>query len=205
MDVRLPAPPKKLLPLLRFLRPAPEELAAFAARNAKQGFTYAEIGATKGDPPKGWFALRDKVELGQGSATYVRAVEALDAWRMFDASWLTLHTEGPPTPERTVAFASKQLGTWAMNACRVVYREEDEDAEQQVTAFAYGTLPDHVFRGEERFEVRWDRATDTVWFEIRQFSIPSNFLTRLLQPFARGVQRRFVQDAFAHMVDAVAA
>ena len=57
-----------------------------------------------------------------------------------------------------------------LNACRVVAVFDDEDDSGATFGFAYGTLPDHVGRGEERFIVKWNRGTDVVSYDVRSFS-----------------------------------
>jgi uncharacterized protein (UPF0548 family) len=66
--------------------------------------------------------------------------------------------------------------------------------------FAYGTLPDHVERGEERFTVEWRKdEDDSVWYEIYAFSRPKHPLARIGCPIARMLQKRFVRDSLAVM------
>jgi len=68
--------------------------------------------------------------------------------------------------------------------------------------FAYGTLPDHAESGEERFLV--ERTADgVVWYDIRVFSRPNQFLARLVAPLARHLQDQFRRDSSAAMVRAV--
>jgi uncharacterized protein (UPF0548 family) len=67
---------------------------------------------------------------------------------------------------------------------------------------AYGTLLDHAEQGEERFTVEWDRVSDVVSYDILSFSRPGCLVTRLTYPFGRSLQRRFVRNSLAAMVDA---
>ena len=64
--------------------------------------------------------------------------------------------------------------------------------------FAYGTLPDHVERGEERFTIEW-QADDSVWYDIYAFSRPKHPLARLGFPVTRMLQKRFARDSLAVM------
>jgi uncharacterized protein (UPF0548 family) len=70
--------------------------------------------------------------------------------------------------------------------------------------FAYGTLPHHVERGEERFSVEW-HPDDTVWYDVRAFSRPRYWPVRLAFPLARWLQRRFVTESKAAMQKAASA
>lgn len=71
--------------------------------------------------------------------------------------------------------------------------------------FAYGTLPGHAEIGEERFLLEWDRATDSVCYDILAFSRPNHFLTRLGYPLVRRTQKRFGRDSAVAMFRAVRA
>ena len=67
--------------------------------------------------------------------------------------------------------------------------------------FAYGTLPDHGERGEERFTVEFN-SDQSVWYDLYAFSQPST-LARLAYPFTRILQKRFATDSKAAMERAV--
>ena len=67
--------------------------------------------------------------------------------------------------------------------------------------FAYGTLPDHGERGEERFTVELD-TDQTVWYDLYAFSRPSA-VARVAYPFTRLLQKRFATDSKAAMQKAV--
>jgi uncharacterized protein (UPF0548 family) len=69
--------------------------------------------------------------------------------------------------------------------------------------FAFGTLPAHVERGEERFTVEWHRADDSVWYEVFAFARPAHPLASVGPPFVRLVQRRFAAASLRAMVAAV--
>lgn len=197
------APSPRWLPPVWVLPPGPDALDRAIASQRGEAFTYPDVGATADHTPHGWRHDAGEVALGTGPEVYAAAVAALRAWRMFELSWVRLRAAGPPEEGRTVAFASSHLGLWVVNCCRVVYVEEVDDGPVRQVAFAYGTLPWHAVRGEERFEVRWDTRTDQVWFALSQFSVPSDVLTRLFGSYARGVQRTFVRDALAAMQAAV--
>jgi uncharacterized protein (UPF0548 family) len=69
---------------------------------------------------------------------------------------------------------------------------------------AYGTLPDHAERGEERFTVEFNRADQTVWYDIYAFSRP-RLLARSAYPLSRALQKRFATDSLMAMQKAVQA
>jgi uncharacterized protein (UPF0548 family) len=88
---------------------------------------------------------------------------------------------------------------WWTNAARVVYTIDEPEEPLPRFGFAYGTLPDHVESGEERFLVEWDRETDQVSFDILAFSRPRHFLTRIARRQARALQKKFGQQSAAAM------
>jgi uncharacterized protein (UPF0548 family) len=57
--------------------------------------------------------------------------------------------------------------------------------------FAYGTLPDHPERGEERFLVEWSQADDSVWYDLLAISRPGHWLARVGYLYARYEQAKF--------------
>jgi uncharacterized protein (UPF0548 family) len=79
----------------------------------------------------------------------------------------------------------------------------DESGPISKFGFAYGTLPGHVESGEERFLIEWDRADDSVWYDILAFSRPNHILIRLGYPIVRRTQKRFGRDSAASMLRAV--
>jgi uncharacterized protein (UPF0548 family) len=107
-------------------------------------------------------------------------------------------------PGTLVAILIRHFGFWSLNFSKIVYLV-DEDAAVRRYGFAYGTLAEHAERGEERFTVEWDRASDVVAYDILSFSKPGHLLTRLGYPAARRLQLRFVRNSLAAMVDSVLA
>ena len=86
-----------------------------------------------------------------------------------------------------------------MNACRVAYTIDEHEPVRRF-GFAYGTLPAHVEQGEELFSIeQW--ADGTVWYRIQAFSRPRFWPVRMAQPIARLLQRKFVRDSQAAMVN----
>jgi uncharacterized protein (UPF0548 family) len=96
---------------------------------------------------------------------------------------------------------ASSFGLWTLNACRIVYTI-DEDRPLRRYGFAYGTLPEHLARGEERFQVEWNRADDSVWYDIVAFSQPNQVLAQLGYPAMRSAQKRFARDSKRAMLRA---
>ncbi len=119
---------------------------------------------------------------------------------MFPAPWtaITPAEPGPVAVGLTVAMEARALGAWWLNACRVVY-VVDEVSPARRRGFAYGTLGAHVEQGEELFTVeQW--ADGTVWYRVQAFPRPHYWPVRLAAPLVRILQRKFVRDSRAAMV-----
>ena len=108
--------------------------------------------------------------------------------------------DAPIQPGANVAVLISHFGFWSMNACRIVY-VIDEHGSSERYGFAYGMLPDHGERGEERFTVELD-TDQTVWYDLYAFSRPSP-IARVACPFTRLLQKRFATDSKAAMQKAV--
>lgn len=210
--------------MLSLRKPTAESLRRILAAQASLDFTYPDVGATAGDGPMppDYVADHTRVDLGRGAAVFQRARAALAQWDQFRLGWLKVFpSDTPLRTGETVVVVARALGLWTVNAARIVYTI-DEPADCPIFAqssahiatvplsatarfgFAYGTLPDHVESGEERFLLEWDRATDQVWFDIRAFSRPRHILSRVGYPFARAMQKRFAAHSAAAMQRAAA-
>jgi len=175
-------------------KPTDETIRAILARKSTLEFFYPEVGATRGTLPAGYSVDRNRVDLGTGQATFSNACKALARWKMFDIPGLQLcWPTAPIQPGVTVGVVIRFLGLWSINTCRIVY-VVDEDGPVRRYGFAYGTLPGHPIRGEERFVVEWDRSTDAVSYEMLAFSRPANLLVNLGSPLLRRLQKRTVQQ-----------
>ena len=123
---------------------------------------------------------------------------------MYETGWTKLcWPEAPITEGTVVGVLGRHFGVWSLNACRIAYTIEEERPLVKHYGFAFGTLPGHVERGEERFTVEWDRADNSVSYEVFAFARPAHPLARAGQPFVRLVQRRFAADSLRSMVEAV--
>lgn len=171
--------------------PSDDDAARFVASQRDLPFTYPEVGATNTTPPAGYTVDHNRTQLGSGEATYRSAVEALKHWRQFDLGWVVIAPRGVPVEVgATVAVKARAFGTWSLNASRVVYVIH----EARRFGFAYGTLPDHVEKGEERFLIEW-LPDNAVWYDILAFSRPHHPLVRMSALLARRLQKQFVRES----------
>lgn len=182
--------------------PRPDEIRAFLSAQKDQPFSYEHVGASREQPPRGYTVDHNRVRLGEGAEAFERAVKAVREWKMFDMPWLQLCWPDTPIEEgATVAVLVSLMGLWSLNAARIVYVLEEDGVDKRF-GFAYGTLPEHGERGEERFTVELHAKDQSVWYDVCAFSQP-NLLARLGYPFARHLQRRFARDSKSAMQKAV--
>ena len=189
--------------MLTLTRPSPQAIRDFLASERERPFSYPSPGASRTmEAPPGYVVDRHRVRLGAGPEAFARARAALRRWEMFRLGWVELFwPDTPVEPGATVAVLVRRLGIYALNATRVVYVEESHDeAPVARFAFAYGTLPEHVESGEERFEVEWRRGSDdSVWYAVSAFSRPHHPIAWAAYPWVRLQQRRFARDSLAAM------
>jgi len=180
-------------------QPSGETIRGFIASQRDLPFSYSEVGATKTTAPAGYNIDHNRIRLGEGRETFMRASDALSKWRNFELGWASVVPHGSPLQTgTTVAVQAHTFGFWSLNACRIVYTI-NEDGPVERFGFAYGTLPDHAERGEERFTI--ERLEDnSVWYDILAFSRPQHWLVRLGFLLGRRLQRRFGSESLATML-----
>ena len=181
--------------MFRITEPSEQDAVEFVSGQRNLQFTYDEVGATNGKLPTGYNVDHNRIQVGAGKAVYETGVEALKNWDHFDLGWVTIVPRGVPVEVgATVAVKARAFGTWSLNASCVVYTIDEE----RRFGFAYGTLPDHVERGEERFLIEWCHD-DSVWYDILAFSHPRHPLVRLNKPLARRLQKQFARDSLSRI------
>lgn len=182
-------------------KPSAEVVDRFLATQVDLPFTYSEVGATAHDsPPIGYDIDRTRIKLGQGEAVYLAAAAALKRWQQFRIGWVDAWPRETAIHERAViAIMGQAAGFWWLNACRIIYVTHETGAVSRF-GFGYGTLPGHFECGEERFLIEFNRADNSVWYDILAFSRPNHYLTRLGYPIIRRLQKRFGRDSGAAML-----
>jgi uncharacterized protein (UPF0548 family) len=184
-------------------KPSAALVKRFIASQKDLQFSYSEVGATRGELPPGYNHDHHSIVLGKGRAVFQRAVAALRAWQQFDLGWVQIVPQNVSVKiGAVVAVQARTFGIWSLSAARVVYVLNEVDA-VSTFGFAYGTLPDHVERGEERFLIEWDQNTDAVAYDILAFSQPRHPLVRIGSPLARSLQKRFARESLMRMRAAV--
>src|SRR5262249_39112184 len=160
-------------------RPTDSQLREFIARESLLPFSYPNAGSTIfGEVPTGFVSDSNRVELGRGDEVFRKACVALAKWRHFDTGWTRIVPSSAPIESgQAIGLVIRAMGVWWWNSARIVYTIDEPNR----FAFAYGTLPGHVERGEEQFAVE---MTDggAVWYTIRAFSRPRILAARLANP-----------------------
>ncbi|GAA1967954.1 DUF1990 domain-containing protein [Microbacterium deminutum] len=151
--------------------------------------TYREVGATSGELPAGYHHVRAECVVGHGREEFERASDDLFAGMVQRRAGATIHLSDIPLREGTHVRMLLRLGPLTFRIpCEVVWAERTTG----LCGFAYGTLPGHPERGEERFELRLDPSGQVI-FRIVAFSSPARWFTRLGGPAARRVQTRMTR------------
>jgi uncharacterized protein (UPF0548 family) len=185
--------------MLSHRRPSTDAIRKFLYAQTKLDFTYVAVGATATVPPDGYTVDHTRIKLGTGEAVFTNARAALERWDHFRLGWVeAFPSETTIEPGMVVAVIARKFGFWSVNACRIVYVIDDPGPIHRY-GFAYGTLPDHVETGEERFMVEWDPATGEVWYDILAFSRPRHLLIQAGNFYVRRIQKRFGRESAAAM------
>jgi uncharacterized protein (UPF0548 family) len=187
-------------------KPTADSIRRRLVAQATCEFTYSHVGATRSEtitaqPPAGYTLDHTRIRLGAGRAVFAAATSALSDWRQFQLGWLeAVPSDTPIAVGVNVAVVARALGVWSVNCARIVYTIDGVLGGVHRFGFAYGTLPDHVESGEERFLIEWDTADDSVHYDILAFSRPRHLVARLGYPLIRRWQRRFGRESAAAMV-----
>lgn len=144
-----------------------------------RGFSYPEVGATREQAlPDGYHHVTHRIRL---DIPFALAAETVLSWEMHRRCGLRPKASAPRAAEGVEVVC--RFGPLSV-PCRVVWAVEGPKR----AGFAYGTLPGHPECGEESFVV--EVADDgSVWFEVRAFSRPGRWFTRLAGPLGRWVQQ----------------
>ena len=134
--------------------------------------------------PPGYRLIDVTRDLGVGRRRFETLSQRLLGWDMHRRAGLLVTTDTPVVELGADTVLELGLGPWRIRApVRIV----EVLREPTVAGFTYGTLPGHPERGEERFLVRLD-PDDVVRAQIKAFSRPGRWFTRLAGPIARRIQ-----------------
>jgi len=173
-------------------QPTEARIIAYLIAQQEQPFSYHQVGCSRGKPPVGYDVDHNRVLLGHGEAVFLRAKQAIQHWDMFSTGITTLYWPDRDILEGTVVAVRFRVGPLhSFNTCRIIYTIDETTAGVTRFGFAYGTLPDHLEQGEERFSVEWNHEDDTVSYDLYVVSRPRHWVTRLGYLYTRIKQRQF--------------
>ncbi len=181
--------------MLTINKPNEAVIQRFLQQQSLLTLNYAEIGSTAGELPSGYNHHCVAVSLGEGDDVFQQAKQFLDRWQQFHVGWVEAFPQSTPlVTGQNIAIRAKFLGLWALAACRIVERIDDEDGPVRRYGFAMGTLPDHPEQGEERFEIK--QSTDgRVTYSVRAFFRPNGALPKIAWPYLRYRFNRFREQS----------
>lgn len=185
--------------MFSFRKPKDREIRDYLSQRAAASFSYDCAGCTRNEmiSRPGWNIDHERVLLGRGEEVFRRASVAIEQWQMFPQQiaklcWPEMPREGLVVG---VLYWAAPVRMWILFPARVVYLIRDtiqrDGRPIERFGFAYGTLPDHPERGEERFLVEWDQSDDSIWYDLYVFSQPAHWLARLGYPYTRWEQASF--------------
>ncbi|KAA9107956.1 DUF1990 family protein [Microbacterium rhizomatis] len=161
--------------------------------------TYPEVGATGGELPAGYHHLRVERVVGHGWEEFERAADDLFSGAVQRRAGAIVRLSEVPLRKGTQVQMRLRLGPLTFKIpCVVVWAERTP----AYCGFAYGTLPGHPERGEERFELHLTPSGEVI-FRIVAFSVSARWFTRLGGPVARRVQSRMT-DRYLRALDSSA-
>ena len=176
-------------------KPTFQDVQEYLWQQRNLPLAYEHPRATLSELPADYDCDRHRVRLGIGRRCFLAARRAMEQWKMFPLPIAELFWPGPIEVGTVVGILIRTPGLWSLNPCRIVYVLQDTVQEHGFPidryGFAYGTLADHVERGEVRFAVEYRRQDESVWYEIYSFSKPQHWLARATYPYCRWKQSRF--------------
>jgi len=204
--------------MLSLRKPSEQTVREYILERQDKPFSYEHVNMTNSHSTKAEFEEdavlhsydvdHHRVKIGTGEECFRKAAEALKKWKTFDFDWVSLcFPDTPIEVGSTIAHLSYQFGFWVVSFCRIVYvlDEWDEDGSTTRFGFAYGTLEQHLEKGEERFLIEWHHEDNSVYYDILSFSKPQHLLTQLGYPIARYFQGRFAADSTKALLRAIGA
>uniref|UniRef100_UPI0028E8CEFC YndJ family transporter n=1 Tax=uncultured Cellulomonas sp. TaxID=189682 RepID=UPI0028E8CEFC len=153
--------------------------------------TYPDVGATQhGTLPPRYRHLRVRHLLTAGSTAHDLAVvgDALLRWQVHAAANIELRHDAAAAAPGVRVASRVGIGPVRLHEpCEVVWVEQDADR----VGFGYGTLPGHLFRGEESFVVERDDAGD-LWFAVTAYSVADLWWVHGARPLVPLGQRLYL-------------
>ncbi len=185
--------------MIRFREPLTADIRDFLSNNAMTPFSYPDLGCSRGRNVAGFNTDRVRIEVGSTDEAFEKAKRAIRNWRGFATDWVRLCWPYKKiAPGTVVAVQCHQFGFYSVNAARIVYAIDEPNR----FGFGFGTLTDHMFRGEMSFLI-YREENGKVYYEISSISRPGHWLAWIFYPFARQLQNRFSRDSLHAMLESI--
>jgi len=142
--------------------------------------------------PAGWTMKR----------LYNWASEEILHYRVFPTSRMRAFVDSPNSKVSRGVTVFQGIYIWPFRirmADRILDVFEGEDEDQKWSGFTYGTIQGHAELGIETFRITWDKKTSKVLYSMEAWSEPGHWLIRLLEPWARAVQKKAGREAMNFM------
>ncbi|MGY4645575.1 YndJ family transporter [Cellulomonas sp. URHB0016] len=150
--------------------------------------TYYPVGGTRsGVLPSGFrhLTVRHRILTDAGEHDRARLGEALRTWQVHSAAHVQLLADAElAEPGVRVVTRIGVPGLRLSEPCEVVWSTPD--------GFGYGTLPGHLFHGEEAFTVELDGGA--LWLVVVAYSVPAVGWVRALGPLVVVAQRLYLRQ-----------
>lgn len=195
-----------------FVRPKESRRKDIAIRGKEEGFNVEEelVGSTKdptsfrsGTTTRGYRLQVHHSKIGRGLEAHAKAIDCLNRWEQFQLGWAEVDPNTRVEVGQGVCVCAKTFSIWTANPLQITYVEQEKQEDRKVYAFGHTTQKGHMLRGEERFEVSWDKKTDDVTYRVLSISKPANWLSTLTYPAVCHFQERFARESAKRMAEAV--
>eukprot|EP01117_Protostelium_nocturnum_P014271 TRINITY_DN5425_c0_g1_i1.p1 TRINITY_DN5425_c0_g1~~TRINITY_DN5425_c0_g1_i1.p1 ORF type:complete len:218 (+),score=80.49 TRINITY_DN5425_c0_g1_i1:170-823(+) len=199
--------------MLYISKPNEEEVNRVLLEQKSKEFSYSPVGGSRDHRNREEF-LRDpkyssfnvdshRIALGKGEEIFERAKLGLKGWKQFELGWVHLYYPDSPLQPGTDVCILAKSGAWNLSCCRVIYVFDEEIPESNLKrfGFAYGTLEQHVEKGEGRFTIEYNVNNQLVTFEILSYASHNTWFTRIVSPVARYIQDLFAKESLKALKD----
>jgi uncharacterized protein (UPF0548 family) len=185
-------------------KPTAAAVRAVLDEQGNRPLTYPDVGTVEQGTPAGYLTNSVRIHLGSGELVFEAAVAALRKWQQFDVGWVELcWPTTVPEVGAVVGVLARAWGVWALSVSRIVAVIDERGEQSRRFAVIYGTLPQHVESGEERFLIEWNRSDDSVWYDVQAFFRPHHPLVRWGWPLLQRYPRKFVRESAEAMRRAI--
>jgi uncharacterized protein (UPF0548 family) len=190
--------------MITLRKPTNQTIREYLAGLERSSFNYDAIGCVTRGTPAGFVRDESLFDLGHGGTAFKQACEAIRSWVIFPEAMVSMvRSSDSIEAGTTVAVVCHAAGLWTVNPARILVAHDEVCDGVRKFGFTYGTLAGHVERGEERFQVEWNLATDQVVYRITAVSRPSHPFCWIAYPYARKMQAKFRRLSGKAMMDFV--